>query len=76
MVSLLILIYICSEVIIYYTRMRDFTDGKKVLPAVSFITNDLEIRDKGKDVNIFEFEEDISREKKKGILSEWSDERT
>lgn len=76
MFALLTLIYLVSETVVYYGRVRDSTgESKKVLPAVSFITNDLEIKDRSKDINIFEFEEE-SKEKKKGILSEWSDERT
>lgn len=56
MFALLFLIYLCAEAVVYFARMRESnSEGKKVVPAVSFITNDLEIKDRVKDVNIFEF---------------------
>ncbi len=41
MFAILALMYIGSETVLYYGRMRDYGEGKKVVPAISFITNDL-----------------------------------
>jgi hypothetical protein len=80
MFAILALIYLISETSIYYARMKDGRgEGKKVVPAISFITNDLEVREKtNPQLNIFEIEDETSKEKKhaKGVLSEWSDEKT
>ena len=55
------------------------TQKKRVVPAVSFITNQLEIKEKNnQDINIFEFYEDSGKEKKisKAGNSEISDQHT
>lgn len=80
MFALLSLLYLMHEGIIYYRSMDSVASTKKVVPAISFITNDLENKEKSKqEINIFEFEEESAKEKKitkVNMPSEISDEKT
>lgn len=65
MFSILALVWVVVEGVNYLRSVEEGKNGRKVVPAVSFITNDLDLKDRSKiEPNIFEIDPDSSKSRR------------